>query len=221
MGGLAAEGRAEMITTPAGIGPGQSFIVAFLDYTTPARDGTAESSNIATYNAAITSAASVITYSGGTIGAWQIIAATATADPAAALFSSSLPVYGTTGIELATHGSTWVSTGNAPRYQANGVGNVSALVWTGLGRNGAPLAGETLGVTSGNIAQGQSQFAMNGAGLYEYDTPYNLAGQYYGFATFTVTPTPEPGTLTLSLMGLATVGAVRLVRRRRAALPPA
>jgi MYXO-CTERM domain-containing protein len=43
-------------------------------------------------------------------------------------------------------------------------------------------------------------------------------GDYYGWAIFTAAePTPEPGTFTLSLMGLVAVGAVQVMRRRRAA----
>jgi MYXO-CTERM domain-containing protein len=232
MVGLAAEARAETITTPAGVAPGGSFIFVFYDSTI----GNAESTNIATYNALIATAASGITYSGGTIGTWQIIGATASADPAAALFSSSLPVYqaglvgGVTFTEtkLASSGSAWLASGVTPNYNQNGTPGAGRPTWTGLqgefalapgvpgGENGQPATGYTLGsssVESGNTDEELSLGGLDG----NSNTANNLSGNYYGFAIFTAAePVPEPGTFTLAFAGLVAVGAFGLVRRRRA-----
>jgi len=81
-GSIALDGAAHadfIFQTPTGISPGQSFNVVFFD----SIGDSALSSNIADYNAAITSAASGIHYSGGTIGSWSIIGATPTADESA------------------------------------------------------------------------------------------------------------------------------------------
>jgi hypothetical protein len=225
MAGLAAEARASLIVkTPTGIAPGQSFIVTFFDYQAPVHAGGAESTNIATYNAAIASAASGITYSGGTIGAWQILGATATADPAATVFSSSLSVWEVgypppandvyTETKLATTGATWIAGGSTPSAQQSGAENVrNALVWTGLNGNGTPDTGFTLGSANVQVGYDGAAFpnGLNGSGV-QASSGY---GQYYGFAIFTASP--EPGTMTLSLLGLGAVGVVRLARRRRAA----
>jgi hypothetical protein len=107
--GLAAEARASLIVnTPAGIAAGQSFIVVFYDSTI----GNAEATSISTYNGYITTAASGITYSGGTISSWQILGATAAADPAATVFSSSLSIYDDEGHLLGANGAAWFASGS-------------------------------------------------------------------------------------------------------------
>ena len=108
---LAGASRADFIfQTPSGISPGQSFNVVFVD----SIGDTAISPNIADYNAAITSAASGIHYLGGTIGSRSIIGATPTADWAAALFTSNLPVYDVRSNLLASTGIVYQSTGLSP-----------------------------------------------------------------------------------------------------------
>jgi MYXO-CTERM domain-containing protein len=212
MGGLAAEAHASLIVnTPAGVGPGQSFIVVFVDTTI----GHATDGSIADYNALITTAASGnITYPGGTISSWQILGATAAADPAASVFSSTLPIYDDKGDKLATNGATWLAGGDTPLYSQTGSGAGGRPTWTGLGENGAPAAGNTLGST--NVTYGYPDVYIEG-GLDSGTTAATGYGVYFGFATFTAAePTPEPGTFTLSLMGLAAVGVFCLARRRRA-----
>ncbi len=216
MAGLTAEARASlMVSTPAGVGPGQSFIVTFVDTTI----GHATSTSISDYNALITTAAANITYSGGTISAWQILGATATADPAASAFSSTLPIYDDLGHKLGTSGSEWLSSGSVPDYSQAGTGASGRPTWTGLLASGAAASGDTLGAS--NVTYGYPEpgaiGALSGGGLNSGTTAGSGYGVYYGFATFTVTPTPEPGTFTLSLLGLVAVGAVRLARRRGAA----
>jgi hypothetical protein len=219
MGGLAAEARASLIvSTPAGVGPGQSFIVTFVDTTI----GHATDTNIADYNALITTAASGnITYPGGTIGSWQILGATATADPAASAFSSTLAIYDDKGDKLGTSGSEWLSSGSVPEYNQTGTASNGRPTWTGLLANGNAATGNTLG--SPNVIQGQTdppppgELSLGGLNTYG-PTAGSGFGDYYGWAIFTAAePTPEPGTFTLSLMGLVAVGAVQVMRRRRAA----
>ena len=92
-------------------------------------------------------------------------------------------------------------------------------MWTGLNGNGTPDTGFTLGSAEVQVGYDGGTFpnGLNGSGV-QANTGYS---QYYGWAIFTAAePTPEPGTFTLSLMGLAAVGVVCLVRRRRAAATP-
>jgi hypothetical protein len=220
---LAAEARASVIvTTPAGVGPGQSFIVTFVDTTI----GHATDTSIADYNTLISTAATGnITYPGGTIGSWQILGATATADPAATVFSSSLPIYDDKGNKLGTSGSQWLASGAVPEYNQTATASNGRPTWTGLLANGNAATGDTLG--SANVIMGQTDppppgdLSLGGLNTYGPQAATGF-GDYYGWAIFTAAePTPEPATLTLSLLGLGAIGAVQLVRRRRAAVRPA
>lgn len=226
MAGLAAEARASlMINTPAGISGGQSFIVVVFDDARSGVAGTGSYTSISTYNSDINTDLSGISYSKGTFTSWQILGATATADPAATVFGSSLPIYDDKGDKLGASGSAWLASGYTPNYDQNGTKTSGRPTWTGLygeygnpgnAPNGSPATGYTLGSTqveSGNNNQELSLGGLDGNG----PTSSSLYGNYYGWAVFTVTPTPEPGTLTLSLVGLAAVGAGRWVRRRRPA----
>jgi hypothetical protein len=213
--GLAAEARASIIVaTPAGVGPGQSFIVGFVD---DSPIGHATATTISTYNALITTAAAGITYPGGTIGTWQVLGATATSDPAAGAFSSSLAIYDVKGDVLGTSGSEWLTAGTTPRYDQTGTAANGRPVWTGLLQNGQPAPGNQLGQT--NVTQGTTDPAPPGelslGGLDGGATAATGFGVLYGFAIFTAAePVPEPATMTLSLLGLVSFGAVRLARRR-------
>jgi PEP-CTERM motif len=218
MAGLAAEARATLIVnTPAGISGGQSFIVTFVDTTI----GHATDTSIADYNSLIATAASGITYSGGTIGSWQILGATAAADPAATVFSSSLPIYDDLGHLLGTSGPEWLSAGAVPQYNQTGTASEGRPTWTGLLANGNPASGDQLGGSTGNTIMGQTdppppgELSLGGLNTYGPQASTGF-GDYYGWAVFTDTA-PEPSTLTLSLMGLVGIGAVVMVRRRRAA----
>jgi hypothetical protein len=219
MVGLAADARASLIvSTPAGVGPGQSFIVTFVDTTI----GHATDTSIADYNALITTAASGnITYPGGTIGSWQILGATAAADPAASAFSSSLAIYDDKGDKLGTSGSEWLSSGSVPEYNQTGTASNGRPTWTGLLANGNAATGNTLG--SSNVIMGQTdppppgELSLGGLNTYGPQAGSGF-GDYYGWAIFTAAePTPEPATLTLALVGLVSVGAARVARRRRGA----
>ena len=183
-----ASGADFVFQTPAGVSPGQSFNVVFFD---SIGDG-ATSTNIADYNAAITSAASGINYSGGTIGSWSIIGATSTADGSAGLFGSNLPVYDLRGNVLASTGGGYQSSGLSPSIDQSGALFPAYPVWTGLISLGIP---------------GNSQYALGGGefpsyGLSGYSppaagwggllggpnedtySPANIRG-LYGYAVFT------------------------------------
>jgi PEP-CTERM motif len=219
--GLAAEARASLIvSTPAGIKPGGSFIVTFVDTTI----GHATDGLIADYNSAIATAAANIVYPGGSIGSWQILGATATADPAATAFSSSLPVYDDVGHLLGTSGSEWLAAGSVPEYNQTGTASNGRPTWTGLLANGNAATGDTLGST--NVIMGQTdppppgELSLGGLNTYGPQAATGF-GDYYGFAVFTAAPAPEPGTLTLALMGIVVAGGARFARRRRGSDLPA
>jgi autotransporter-associated beta strand protein len=184
--------------TPAGINPGQSFNVVFYDSV----GFGATSANIADYNAAITSAASNIQYSGGTIGSWSIIGATPTADESAGLFGSNLPVYDLRGNLLASTGSGnggYQSIGPSPSIDQTGALFPSYPVWTGLIRLGIPPGpGDPQYALGGGFfpsygLSGSSPPADGWGGLLggstENYSPRDKRG-LYGYAVFTAVPQP-------------------------------
>jgi hypothetical protein len=217
---LAGASRAGFIfQTPSGISPGQSFNVVFFD----SIGDTATSANIADYNAAITSAASNILYPGGAIGSWSIIGATPTADGAAALFSSNLPVYDLHGTFLATTGVSYQSTGPAPFIDQTGAEFPVYPAWTGLIALGIPA------IPLYNLGGGG---AFPSYGLSSYPPPADgWGGQLghaptdtlalYGYAVFTAgnPAVPEPSSLALAFVGLVCATFARAMRRRGAAMP--
>jgi hypothetical protein len=219
--GLTAETRADfMFSTPAGIAPGQSFNVVFLDST----GGTAISQNINDYNTAVSSAASGITYSGGTIGSWSIIGSTRTVNEATALFTSPLPVYDLHGALLGSNGNSYFMTALSPSIDQNGTQTNGAATWTGL-ESFPPFDTDSqfpLGNPNG-VTGGDSHEPLAGEGLKSGVTPPSAHFDYYGFATFTAgtaTVVPEPATITLMLVGMGGLLGARLARRRRAAASP-
>jgi autotransporter-associated beta strand protein len=178
--------------TPADINPGESFNLVFYD----SIGYSATSANIGDYNAAITSAASNIQYSGGTIGSWSIIGATSSADESAGLFGSNLPVYDLSGNLLASTGGSYQAIGPSPSIDQTGALFPAYPAWTGLISLGIP---------------GNSQYNLGGGffpsyGLSGYPPPADgwgglLGGSsenyspkdkrgLYGYAVLTASPEP-------------------------------
>jgi autotransporter-associated beta strand protein len=177
---LAGTCRADFtFQTPDGINPGESFNLVFYD----SIGYSATSANIADYNAAITSAASNIVYSGGTIGAWSIIGATSSADESAGLFESNLPVYDLSGNLLAATGGTYISIGPSPSIDQTGSLFPAYPAWTGLISLGIP---------------GNSQYNLGGGfwpsyGLSGYPPPADGWGGLMGGSTENYSPADKRG----------------------------
>jgi hypothetical protein len=212
--GGAGMSRADfMFSTPAGISPGQQFIVVFIDTT----GGTAVSTKIADYNGDVGAAASGITYSGGTIGSWFIIGATATDDPAQALFASPLPVYNLNGGKLAQTGVDYLNAGKSPEIAADGTDHFGTLAWTGLAVGGGPFTDHQLGQST--VSRGEAGTSFNGSGVDVQVRPPTSGNAFYGYATFTAAPAttvvPEPSGITLALVGVVVTAAAHVARRRR------
>jgi hypothetical protein len=206
-----------MFQTPAGVGPGQQIIVVIVDSV----GGTAQSTNISDYNAAITSAASGISYQGGSIGSWSIIGSTAATNAATALFASPLPVYDIVGHLLSSSGQTYL-TGVTPSFTETG-GQVipNTNVWTGLGNN-ATTSPFALGAVQTQAVFGFTGVTVNTFGINAQIDAIADRKLYYGYATFTaptVASVPAPGSITLAFVGLVVSLASRGARRRRLKSP--
>jgi hypothetical protein len=209
--------------TPAGINPGQSFNVVFYDSIGLG----ATSTNIADYNAAVTSAASNIHYAGGTIGSWSIIGCvnspSGLVDESGGLFGSSLPIYDVFGNQLALSGGSYLSTGPSPSRDQTGALFPDYPAWTGLTIQGGPP-----GSNDPQYALGGGEFPTYGfsgypppaegwggqtGGTSESYSPADIRG-LYGYAVFTAAPVPEPGSLALVFAGLMYAAVARSMRHR-------
>ena len=137
---LAGESRADfMFRTASGVGPGQQIIVVIVD----SIGGAAVSANVSDYSAAISSAASGISYQGGSIGSWSILGSTAGTSAATALFTSCLHVYDIRGL-LSPSGQSYLTRGRTPLFDQKGLLASDPFVFAGLTFTASP-AGDPLG----------------------------------------------------------------------------
>jgi hypothetical protein len=215
---LSGIGRANtIITTPAGLQPGDHFFVVFVD----SHVQLATSTNITDYNAAIQADASGILYPGGTISAWHIIGSTEATNAATPLLTDTTsPVFGTNNQEISVSG--WSLLGAAISLDQNGNSAVGHVLGAGSGltSTGDTAAGFALGDSP--FIFGHPRVTLNNGGLDANAPISNSSGVgYYGFAKLTVGPTsaaPEPASL--ALLGIGAVGLLGYGwRQRRRVLP--
>jgi hypothetical protein len=176
-----------IINTPSALTPGDTFFVVFLD-STPIQ---ATSTDISTYDKAIATAATGITYPGGTIGAWQVIGATEATNAAQQLFTNTTtPVYDLLGNLLASSGVSYLTRGASPDIDQNGVTQFGVAVWTGLNADGSMQFLLTVGFNPAEF--GISVLPLRHGGLDQGNAAQNTFSlPLYGYALLTVGPTPQ------------------------------
>ena len=222
----AGSARADFMLVPPGLNPGDPFRVAFLSSATR----NAASPDIADYDQFITNlavTAGLDTYFGSPV-TWQAIGSTATVDAVARLPKSfgSPPLYRLDGGLVApSAGILWVMgpTGLPITLTESGVDLGNAVVWTGTQRDGTAF--EPLGAGP-FVAFGITTFS-GGGWVAENDAPRGEPHHLYGYSSVLTVPqqasaVPEPASLTLVLVGFATLTGGAAVRwRRRGARGPA
>jgi hypothetical protein len=224
--GLVADAPAG-IMTPAGLNPGDQFRIVFVT------DGTitATSSSHSTYDNFVSSEANLaglLTYNGSPV-TWQaIVSVTDGTNAVARLPKDGVPIFlnnGTT--EVATTGAALWSTATTLLQSS-----------IHLDAAGATPSGTTTGVWTGTDVSGSSFFPLGPASATDssatgsYTTtsdlwvnagpqPAGTSERLYGYSSILTVPTavPEPGVLTLALVGIGGLVGARLARRRRAAAP--
>jgi hypothetical protein len=206
------------IMTPAGLGPGDQFRVAFVS----SEKHDALSSNIADYDAFITglaAAAGIDTYFGSPV-TWQVLGSTNSVSAISRVPLTSPPLYDMYGSKVADSGADlWDGTiDTAIFYDERGFGAVDEAVFTGTLPDGSasefPLGGGPVPVT----AYGLAFFVITNdlwitAG---FDSSARSA-QLYGVSSVLTVPSaaavPVPAGLTLVLAGLAALAGGAAVRR--------
>jgi len=219
------------INTPTGLNPGDRFRIAFVTRTTT----TGSSSNIASYNLFVNTAAGGATYNGSAV-TFYAIGSTATVNAYDNIRSTTMnyPVYLAGGALVAPSitGTSGLWSGALVNRIATDIdgtvvspdGNGSdRVVYTGSLVNGT-ASSEPLGffipfdppvfLTSTGKATGGTDAAWirDGGG-----SNADLRQSLYGISeTLTVAPVPEPSTYCMALAGLA-CGGYSLFRRRQRA----
>jgi PEP-CTERM motif len=202
-----------IVSTPAGLNPGDHFRIMFVTTGTTA----ATSSNISTYDAFVNSDANGATYNGSTIS-WQAIGSTSTVNAITHIGTTGDAVYLADGTKVASSdGLSGLWSGsllNAPDEYLNGT-LANTTTWTGTNTNGSsssPLGG-------GTFVEFGSPTSKTGIWVHASvdfnSTPYNL----YGISSDLVVPSgsavPEPSTVMLAGVGGLAALAYTLARKRK------
>jgi hypothetical protein len=217
--GFGVGGRAEAggiaLSTPAGLGAGESFRFVFItDATT-----VAISASIAHYNSFVNAQAGGATYDGSVVN-WVAIGSTSSTSAINNVGQTLTPVYladGTLVTTSTTSTGLWSGSLLNPideTISGMGIHSGSTGTWTGTNTNGSvssnPL-GDFFGVTIGVSTVTNGNWVNNG--VWPTD---NASGVFHMFAISQVlTAVPEPSSLALAGTAAIGVGAFVWCRKRR------
>jgi PEP-CTERM motif-containing protein len=203
------------VISPIGLAPGSQYQLIFAT----ADLHNAVSTDIATYNAFVTSEAALGVPFGLPSGVtWTAVASTSTVNANVNAPSGTLPVYNTDGQEVAAAGvgiytGTLENVVGFDQYGATATAAQANNVWTGSDFQGAGLHHATLG-GGGNGEVGQLaidstwlQFALE-----PQAAEVTFSRPFYALSTAITVPTPEPSTLTLLGLALLAIGGHRGLR---------
>jgi PEP-CTERM motif len=217
--GLGVGGRAGAsgiaLSTPAGLGAGESFRFVFVTEATTV----AISASIAHYNSFVNAQAGGATYDGSVVN-WVAIGSTSSASAINNVGQTQTPVYLVDGTLVTTSTtSTGLWSGsilNPIDEDVSGMGlhTGSTGVWTGTNTNGSTSTnrlGDFFGVTIGNSVSTDGTWVNNG--VWPSDNSFG-AFHMYGISQV-LTAVPEPSSLALA--GTAAIGVSAFVwcRKRR------
>lgn len=206
------------ITIPPSLAPGSTYFLAFV--TAGSRDAT--SSNIADYDAFVTTEALMDPALAALSTSWKVIGSTATVD-AITHIAVTGPVYRLDGVKIAS-GSADMFDGDidAPlSFDQHGIQD-AGLVWTGSNRNGLRNIGNSLGANglSVNTVSGSAAVA-DFEWIERTSDPQASSRKFYGVSGPLEVPqaVPEPGTISLMLGPALALIARHRRRRARPATP--
>jgi hypothetical protein len=215
--GFGGAGRAEaggiVITTPAGLSPGDTFRIVFVtDATT-----VATSSSIGFYNNFVSTDATneagggLVTYNGVAL-TWSAIASTSTTDAINNVGVTTAPVYLVDGTPIATSTGTtglWsgsLSIGNPIDEDLRGIVNGGLAVWTGTTPSGAGDPNLQLGNSSGSAELGSTTH-VNSSWVSVFPFPTAQPAVLYGISQVLTVQSYVPEPSSLSMAGTAIIGA--------------
>ncbi len=208
--GMPARGG-QVLQTPAGLSPGETFRFVFIT------DGTisADSSNIATYNSFVNAQANGATYDGSVVN-WFAIGSTSSASAINNVGQTLTPVYLVDGTLVTTSTtSTGLWSGsllNPIDEDVSGALHKGFGTWTGTNSNGSSSGyslGNFFGVTLGDSSETNHLWVQGG----ELSLTF-LGERMFGISQ-PLTAVPEPSSLVLGGAAIIGVSAVAWCRKRR------
>ncbi len=216
--------RAAVVTVPAGLSVGDQYRLAFV--TSTMRD--ALSSDIADYNAFVTSAAESIPELAALGTTWRVIGSTSAIDArdntdTNPTLSVGVPIYRLDGAVVAhNNADLWDGSPTSPiSINELGASYAGWWVWTGTETDGTvyhydydrPLGHmETVSGYPGNFPPGSE---YNWVRHYS-PAPADEIGSFYVISGV-LTVVPEPGSIVMGAMGLVAMVGWQLARRKRSA----
>jgi hypothetical protein len=220
--GLASLCSAAPITAPPGLTVGQQYRLVFVT----ADLYTATNTNISYYNGVVTTEADAVAALNALSTTWYDIGSTATVNAIDNIGADvGVPIYDTDGHLVAADASTTSAhalfsnqslDGNMT-YNENGSPIAGFVeVWTGTYVNGTPGGHPALGST-GTVTAGATN-TTSGFWIANQTLAPTTARPLYaisGIITYGEAPVPEPGTMSLMMLGgMFLVGKVRSMRGR-------
>ena len=207
-----------IISTPAGLNPGDHFRIAFIT-----SDPTvATSTDISTYDSYVTSQANHATYNGNTI-TWKAIGSTSSVSAIDHIGVTNAPVYLVEGTKVANADNTsvgglWSGTLFSPIHlDIYGSPQLFTNTWTGTNLDGAATPTAELGST--DTVEYGSYYYQNQQWIEFYAASPQIQLKLYGISDILTVPgaaaVPEPSTAMLAAVGGIGI-AIRSYRRRKA-----
>lgn len=208
--------QAAVITTPSGLNPGDQYRLAFVTSGTT----NATSTNVATYNNFVSSAATAVPELNALGTNWNVIGSTGSIEAlqnAATPKPGGLPIYLLNDTKLADdYDDLWDASIDV-QFNITESGSVlsNALVLTGTEIDGGAEAAFPLG---GNVLPlqtrtGNTSLTTNGW-VFSTLTPVATQGSLYAISSV-LTVVPEPSSFLLGLVGAGVLGVGPVFRRSR------
>jgi hypothetical protein len=198
---MALASDAAIVTVPAGLNPGDTYRLVFVTTDTT----TATSTNIADYNAFVTSEADSVSALADLGATWTVIGSTDSVDALTNIGASTSGIYNLVGQEVAdgTDGlftGTFSNPANPIDIDQHGATVVEGSVWTGTNTDGTAAVGSALG-DSDAIDGYTTVLNFIDAGDYSTCCTHSLSVYAISSELTVGSATPEPTSVALSVLG--------------------